>query len=129
MTATRDDLAAAVSSPEFEHDPYPVYQRILDAPPWRAPSGAYVISKYTTLREVLVDHETFGQHLAPWPNFHRLNPPEHTRLRRLVSKAFTPRSIKAIHSRIEQTSSELLVELGTEFDVMSDYAVHFPARI
>ena len=129
MTATRDDLAAAVSSPEFEHDPYPVYQRILDAPPWRAPSGAYVISKYTTLREVLGDHETFGQHLAPWPNFHRLNPPEHSRMRKLVSKAFTPKSIAGLQSDIDATSAELLSQVGSSFDVIGDYAIHLPARI
>lgn len=129
MTATRDDLAAAVSSPEFEHDPYPVYQRILDAPPWRAPSGAYVISKYTTLREVLGDHETFGQHPAPWPNFHRLNPPEHSRMRKLVSKAFTPKSIAGLQSDIDATSAELLSQVGSSFDVIGDYAIHLPTRI
>jgi hypothetical protein len=129
MTATRDDLAAAVSSPEFEGDPFPVYQRILDVPPWRAPSGAYVISKYTTLREVLGDHEAFGQHLAPWPNFHRLNPPEHSRMRKLVSKAFTPKSITGLQSEIDAISADLLSDIGSSFDVITDYALHLPARI
>ena len=129
MTATHEDLAAAVSSLDFESDPFPVYQRILDAPPWRAPSGAYVLSKYTTLREVLGDYETFGQHLAPWPNFHRLNPPEHSRMRKLVSKAFTPKSIAALQSAIDATSAELLSGVGNSFDVITDYAIHLPARI
>jgi cytochrome P450 len=129
MTATRDDLAAAVSSPEFDLDPFPVYQRILDAPPWRTPSGAYVISKYTTLREVLGDHESFGQHLAPWPNFHRLNPPEHSRMRKLVSKAFTPKSIAGLQSDIDATSADLLRQVGSLFDVITDYATHLPASI
>src|ERR1700740_1212968 len=115
MTATHEDLASAFSSPEFERDPFPVYQRILDAPPWRAPSGAYVISKYSTLREVLGDHETFGQHLAPWPNFHRLNPPEHSRMRKLVSKAFTPKSIAALPSDMHGVSAGLLSWLGRPF--------------
>jgi cytochrome P450 len=129
MTTTRDELAAAVSSPEFERDPFPIYQRILEVPPWRAPSGAYVISKYTTLREVLGDHETFGQHLAPWPNFHRLNPPEHSRMRKLVSKAFTPKSIAALQSDIDAISAELLSRVGSSFDMITDYAQHLPARI
>ena len=129
MTTTLDELAAAVSSPEFERDPFPFYQRILDVPPWRAPSGAYVISKYTTLREVLGDHETFGQHLAPWPNFHRLNPPEHSRMRKLVSKAFTPKSIAALQSDIDAISAELLSRVGGSFDMITDYALHLPARI
>jgi cytochrome P450 len=129
MTATRDDLAAAVSSPQFEGNPFPVYQRILDVPPWRAPSGAYVISKYTTLREVLGDHETFGQHLAPWPNFHRLNPPEHSRMRKLVSKAFTPKSITGLQSEIDAISADLVSDIGSCFDVITDYALHLPARI
>jgi cytochrome P450 len=129
MTATRDDLAAAVSSPQFEGNPFPVYQRILDVPPWRAPSGAYVISKYSTLREVLGDHETFGQHLAPWPNFHRLNPPEHSRMRKLVSKAFTPKSITGLQSEIDAISADLVSDIGSCFDVITDYALHLPARI
>jgi cytochrome P450 len=126
MTAALDDLAAAVSSTEFERDPFPVYQRILDAPPWRAPSGAYVLAKHATLRQVLADFETFGQHLAPWPNFHRLNPPEHTRLRKLVSKAFTPKSVAALGGDIECTSAGLLSRAGTSFDVIADYAYHLP---
>jgi cytochrome P450 len=129
MTSTLDDLAAAVSSPEFEQDPFPVYQRILAAPPWRAPSGAYVVSKHATMREVLGDYEKFGQHLAPWPNFHRLNPPEHTRLRKLVSRAFTPKSVASLGPDIEATSAELLANVGPTFDVIADYAHHLPSRI
>src|ERR1700747_2370657 len=129
MTTTRDELAAAVSSPEFERDPFPIYQRILDVPPWRAPSGAYVISKYTTLREGLADHETFGDYVEPWPNFHGLNPPELSRIRKLVSKAFTPKSIAALQSDIDAISAELLSRVGSSFDMITDYEQNLPARL
>jgi cytochrome P450 len=124
-----EELAQEVSTPEFERDPYPVFQLMLDCPPWRAPSGAFVVAKHASVHDVLINHEVFGQHLAPWPNFHRLNPPEHTRLRRLLSSAFSPRSIKELRSEIEQASQSLLEEVDSEFDIISQYAFHLPARI
>jgi cytochrome P450 len=118
-----------VSTPQFERDPYPGFQAMLESSPWRAPSGAVVVAKHASVYNILVNHETFGQHVAPWPNFHRLNPPEHARLRRLVGKAFSPRSIQALQPDIERLSRSLLGELGPEFDVISQYAYHLPARI
>jgi cytochrome P450 len=129
MIATPDPLAEAVCTPQFEGDPYPVFRAMLASPPWRAPSGAIVVAKHASVHHVLVNHETFGQHLAPWPNFHRLNPPEHVRLRRLVGKAFSPRSIQALQPDIERVSRSLLGEIDAEFDVISQYAYHLPARI
>jgi cytochrome P450 len=129
LVDSSDSLYGAVSTSQFERDPYPVFRAMLDSPPWRAPSGAIVIAKHASVHEVLVNHESYGQHLAPWPNFHRLNPPEHTRLRRLVGRAFTPRSIRVLQPDIERVSAELLEEVGPQFDVIEDYAYRLPSRI
>ena len=91
--------------------------------------GAYVTAKHRTVHDVLGDFTRFGQHLAPWPNFHRLNPPEHRRLGRLVSRAFTPKSISALVGEMDRVSAELLSRGPTDFDAISDYAYHLPARI
>lgn len=129
VTIGPDQFAEIVGTREFERDPYPTFSAMLAGPPWRAPSGVVVVCKYATIRDMLVNHDTFGQHLAPWPNFHRLNPPEHTRLRRLVGSAFGPRSIRALQPDIERISRQLLSDLGPRFDLISDYAFHLPARI
>lgn len=60
-----------------------------------------------------------------------VDPPDHTRLRRLVSAGFTPRSIAALEPRIKAISKELLDTLAgqTEFDLISDYAFKLPVTV
>ena len=65
------------------------------------------------------------------PPMLRRDPPDHTRLRKLVSKAFTPRALEQLRSRVEQLADRLLTPLGHrgEFDVIRDFAVPFPVTI
>jgi cytochrome P450 len=65
------------------------------------------------------------------PPMLRRDPPDHTRLRKLVSKAFTPRAIERLRARVEGLADELLTELGRrrEFDLIHDFAVPFPVTI
>jgi pimeloyl-[acyl-carrier protein] synthase len=65
------------------------------------------------------------------PPMLRRDPPDHTRLRKLVSKAFTPRAIEKLRARVEAVTDELLTALGHrgEFDVIRDFAVPFPVTI
>jgi len=58
-----------------------------------------------------------------------LNPPDHTRLRRLVSRAFTPARIRELAPRIEEITSELLGDLGPRFDVIGQLALPLPVRV
>jgi len=55
--------------------------------------------------------------------------PDHGRLRRLVTKAFTAGRVTALRPRIEEISNGLVDRLGTEFDLMHDYAVPLPAMV
>jgi cytochrome P450 len=59
------------------------------------------------------------------------DPPEHTRLRRLVSKAFTPRSLQKMRPRIQQIVNELLDGLAdrAEFDLVSELAWPLPVIV
>ncbi|RBQ18798.1 cytochrome P450 [Spongiactinospora rosea] len=57
------------------------------------------------------------------------DPPDHTRLRRIAVKAFTAGRIRALRPRIEQISARLLDPLGTEFDLLEDYAIPLPAMV
>jgi cytochrome P450 len=59
------------------------------------------------------------------------DPPDHTRLRKLVSKAFTPRAVENLRSRIQQIVDYLLVEAGKkgEFDIIHDLAYPLPVIV
>src|SRR6202044_1563970 len=64
-------------------------------------------------------------------SFLSLDPPDHTRLRRLVSKAFTPRRIALLEPRIRQITAELLAAAGPagQLEVVSQLAYPLPVRI
>jgi cytochrome P450 len=59
------------------------------------------------------------------------DPPDHSRLRRLVSQAFTPRRVESLRARIEQITEDLLADLGDgeTFDIISRLAFPLPARV
>jgi pimeloyl-[acyl-carrier protein] synthase len=65
------------------------------------------------------------------PPMLRRDPPDHTRLRKLVSKAFTPRALEQLRPRVEELADRLLTPLSRrgEFDVIRDFAVPFPVTI
>ena len=88
----------------------------------------------TTFGKVLADGGALG---GPGAGAHsdafmlRQDPPVHTRLRKLVSKAFTPRAIERLRPRAQAITDELVaraLEAG-EFDVISGLALPVPATI
>lgn len=115
--------------PAFRADPYPYYDRLrAEAPVYRAPTGQLVLTRYAdvfaTLRSSDVSRDveanaSFDEadEVAVRRRARRrggaktilnLDPPDHTRLRRLVSKAFTPRAIEQLRPRIESMVDEVL---------------------
>lgn len=119
-------------STSVRRDPYPVYQRLRTSDPLsRDPSsGLWLALGYDVAKQVLSDSETFSSRYGPdWMIFN--DPPRHTKLRALVSKAFTPRMVAALESRIRDLSRELLdrvVERG-EMDLVADFAAPLPMLV
>ncbi|NUH40821.1 cytochrome P450 [Streptomyces samsunensis] len=118
--------------PSFVADPYPAYAELREGgrAHWFEPSRQWLIPRHADVSALLRDrrlgrtylhrfsHEEFGR-TAPPPEhepFHTLNdhgmldlePPDHTRLRRLVSKAFTPRTVEALVPTIQRLAGELV---------------------
>jgi len=139
---------------EFLRDPAPVYERLRAQGPVhhvRLPSGlaGWLVTDYAVAKQVLADptirkdvHQirriidttqtgvhAMGSDMAE----HMLNtdPPEHTRLRKLVAKAFTPRSVTALVPRIEQIADELLAAMPTTgpVDLLSAFAFPLPITV
>jgi cytochrome P450 len=100
-------------------NPYPVYARLRDEDPvHRSPfmAGSYVLSRYDDVSSALRDHERFSSNpLGAEVGGHRFligsDPPDHTKLRRLVTKPFTPSAIAALEPRVRHICNELVDEL------------------
>ncbi|KZM68378.1 cytochrome P450 [Nocardia terpenica] len=99
-------------------------------------AGAHLFLRYPDCAQLL-RHSAFGHSPAgrserePTRSFLFLNPPEHTRLRRLVAAAFTPRTIEGLRPRIEHIVGELLDAAVTaeEVDLVSGFARPLPVTV
>jgi cytochrome P450 len=63
------------------------------------------------------------------PSMLAVDPPDHTRYRRLVSKVFTPRAIAALEVRVQEIADELLEEMSGRVDLIEAYAGQLPVRV
>jgi cytochrome P450 len=144
-----------VDDPTFIADPYPTLNAIREATPiYRdEKAGQWVVTRFADVHATLRDRRLGRDHahkFSPedvgqsdpdprWSDFHEheewsllcLEPPDHTRLRRLISKVFTPTSIARLQPLIESTSDTLLdrcADLG-EFDLLADYAQPFSVAV
>src|SRR4029434_10094478 len=125
--------------PEFHADPYPFYHRLRAADPvHRTPMGLWVLTRYDDVISVLKDprfgREGFEQNLANvYGEGARAmlfrDPPDHTRLRGLVSQAFTPRIIERMRSHIQDIVDRLLNRVQNAMDVIADLAYPLPVTV
>ncbi|MGW0812394.1 cytochrome P450 [Streptomyces viridiviolaceus] len=141
--------------PAFVADPYPAYAelRARGRVHYYEPSDQWLVPHHADVSALLRDrrlgrtyqhrftHEDFGR-TAPRPEhepFHTLNdhgmldlePPDHTRIRRLVSKAFTPRTVERLKPYVERLAGELvdrLVAAGGG-DLLADVAEPLPVAV
>jgi cytochrome P450 len=122
-------------SHELRRNPFPVYEQIRSASPvLRDPaSGAWMLFDYAGVKRALHDHDAFsssmefaGRQSPAWFIF--FDPTRHTKLRGLIMRAFTPRSIASLEPFIRDLSRELIdqtIERG-QMDLAEDYAIPLP---
>ena len=146
--------------PEFLADPYPTYARLRhESPVFRDETWDLTfVARHRDIDSILKDRQRFGrdfrhrlevgevdqglyQRIYPpqWPtwtsyirdSFIDLEPPRHTRLRRLVSQAFTRRSSESFRPRLEEEADRILdraLETG-RLEVISEFATPIPVRM
>lgn len=123
------------TSDAIRNDPYPTYDRMrANGPAHRMRLiNAWILTRYEDVDMVLRDHRRFlkDDSIIEYRSMLNSNPPDHTRLRTIVSKAFTPRSVAELHPRIERVVNELLDDVEGEgrFDLIEKFAFPIPITV
>ena len=136
--------------PNFIANPYPTYKELRERDPYHPSplTKAMVLSRYEDVDAILRNYKSFSNERGPvgsrnrrgigeqienelQPSMLSLDPPDHTRLRSLVSRAFTPRQIAKMEDHIRETAHSLLDEVDgqNEFDLMSNLASLLPTVV
>jgi cytochrome P450 len=140
--------------PDQREDPFPVLELARrERPVFHAQQfDLWVVTRYDDVAAVLKDHETFSSDGAlrstpgpyppevlevlaeGWPEMPyiiELDPPLHDRIRRLVTKAFTPRRIAGLEPRVEEIAAELVEGFAADgrADVIERFAWPLPLRV
>ncbi|MBW1906518.1 MAG: cytochrome P450, partial [Deltaproteobacteria bacterium] len=154
-TATREhekveyDAIYDPFNPELIADPYPFYARLRDEHPvyYNERMNFYALSRYDDIFHALRKPQIFSsaQGLTPAkdeisqlgipPTFIMMDPPDHTRLRRLITKAFTPDEVKELEPTIRQFVVDHVEDMkkkaadGEEVDLIKAIASPLPTMV
>lgn len=128
----------------IDADPHPVWRRLRDeAPVYRNEQlDFYALSRFSDVLEASLDHETYSsaygsvlelmtEEAGQSPMMIWQDPPEHTRLRKLVSRAFSPRRIAALEPRIREICRTYLDPYvgNGGFDYVADFGAKLPVMV
>ena len=137
-------------SPDFIRDPYPSYERLRATDPMHlTPLGTYLASRHAEVGAVLRDKrfgkdfvgrttKRYGPGIMAEPVFRSMrhwmlqqDPPDHTRLRGLVVKAFTARRVEDMRPRIQQIVDDSLDRVAGRghMDLIADFAFRLPVIV
>ena len=152
-TAGTSELYLDPHEPAFVADPYSALSRLRDAAPvhWSPPLRSWVVTRYDDVHAVLLDRqlsadtvtpfykaqpsetrariESLMRYLGNWLVFK--DPPDHTRLRNLVSRVFTSRALEPVRANVEQITADLLAGMQPErnVDLVAAFSNPLPAYV
>jgi cytochrome P450 len=151
MAVADEEVFLNPFEPGFFDDPYSQYRRLRELRPvHQSPFGPWTLTRYDDVSRLLRDPslsvedrnaaEDRRAELFPDGDERRqrgslailnLDPPDHTRLRRLVSKAFTPRRVEQLVSRVQSLVDGMFdaVESAASMDVIADLAFPLPFAV
>jgi len=151
MTATTRELAANFDleklTPEFYADPYPTYRALREHEPVkRLPNGSYFLTRYDDLVTAYKNTQVFSSDkkkefgpkygASPLYEHHTTSlvfndPPAHTRVRRLIMRALSPRAIAEMEPHLIRLVDGLLHTIASkgEFELIGDFAAAIPVEV
>jgi len=140
-------------TPEFLQDPYPTYRQLREEAPifWSDKSKYWLITRYEDVHSILKDM-SYEKQLQRWKQVNpmvkmipevsklmgtrakwmlNMNPPDHTRLRGLVNRAFTPKMVNEMRPHIQEIADYIIDRLQDkeEFDLVADFAFPLPVVV
>jgi len=141
------------ADPAINTDPFPVFRRLQDEDPvhWSGALKAWIVIRYDDVRAIALDRELSADRLRPffdilpsdeqrkladlqryltlWAVFK--DAPDHTRLRGLMNRAFTPRAVEALRPNIQRIVDDLLDRIVArgEADFIADFAYPLPGSV
>ncbi len=152
-----DPQAQLIIDPAVREDPYPTQERVRERGRLVEGRVTMVTATHAVCRDVLRSDDfavtgteamlpPYARRLAAWsydaqalgpidpPSLLAVEPPDHTRYRRLVAKVFTARAVEALRGDVQAVADELLDELarqprGEPFDLVERYATLLPVRV
>jgi cytochrome P450 len=130
-------------SPEMQANPYPMYALMRQASPvyFNEESGTWSVFGYDDVKHVLTENDLFASspHRMAQPqagnrfsgSMINTDPPEHTRLRALVSRVFTPRAVASLEGRITELTTSLIdaVIASGQLDLVHDLSAPLPVMV
>jgi cytochrome P450 len=142
-----------LDSPEFLANPYPVFDRMRSNDPifWSAENSYWILTRYADIASLIqnenLSSNRIGAHARRMPDEAKkyfrpfftavsswmlmIDPPDHTRLRGLVIKAFTPRVVENMRELVQELVDDMLAAVTDRgrMDVMTDLANPLPATV
>jgi cytochrome P450 len=145
----RGDPVARLMLPATKADPYPLYAKVRPRGLVRSPLGVFVAADRATVASILRDRRFSSSPVhqdgyqppsyppedpragLPGADLLTMDPPDHTRLRRLVSGAFTPKAVAGLEPWIRELTIRLLAaaEGAAEFDLVDALAFPLPIAV
>jgi cytochrome P450 len=120
-------------SQEFLADPYPHYKALRESDPvhFDEMRGSWMLTRYHDIAGLLHDDDRLSAEQGIATSMLVTDPPDHTRLRTLVSKAFTPRTLAQLTPRIHEIVDQLLDAPSGhgEMDAISEFAYPLPITV
>jgi cytochrome P450 len=146
-------LQFSLADPAINANPFPIFRRLQDEDPvhWSDAVKGWNVTRYDDVRAIALDRELSADRVRPffevlptdeqrkladlrhyltlWAVFK--DPPDHTRLRGLMNRAFTPRAVEALRPNIERIVDDLLDNIVTRSatDFIADFAYPLPASV
>ena len=142
-----------LDSPEFLANPYPIFDQMRNNDPifWSAENSYWILTRYSDIASLIqnenLSSNRIGAHAGRMPDEAKkhfrpfftavsswmlmIDPPDHTRLRGLVNKAFTPRVVENMRGLVQRLVDDMLAAVKKQgrMDIMTDLANPLPATV
>lgn len=124
----------SLMDPAIHADPYPAYRWLREnAPVYQVPgTKMFVISRHEDTKDIMRDHRTFASNLGmdvPLMSMVMMDPPDHSRLRGTINRAFVPRNIQLLGPRITEIAEELVSAIDGPCEFVQAFANPLPVTV